>query len=232
MTRLRRAQNLEPVAIGLAFLFDCDNTLIDNDAAKEEFGQRLEAALGAAGAADFWSTYEAVRAGRTVVDIPVTISRFAAGDRERQERLRRVFFDFPFADFVYPDVPRVLAHARSMGSVAVLSDGDQDFQRHKIKMSGLEELVDGAVYVFDHKEVAIPQLVVELPAERYVTVDDKPHLLTALKAAINAPLTTVFVRQGKYAAAAPDGAGADLTLGSIGEFLNLTREDLTAFSAA
>ena len=213
-------------------MFDCDNTLIDNDAAKEEFGKRLEAALGVEGAADFWSTYEAVRAERTVVDIPATISRFAAENKMRQESLTRVFFDFPFANFVYAEVPRVLQHAGAMGSVAVLSDGDQVFQRHKIKASGLEDLVDGAVYVFDHKEVAIPRLVVELAAERYVTVDDKPYLLGALKAAIEAPLTTVFVRQGKYAALDPDGAGADFTLDSIGEFLKLTSGELAAPSSA
>jgi haloacid dehalogenase-like hydrolase len=227
-------QNLEPVAIRLTVLFDCDNTLLNNDAAKAEFQRRLLMLLGPMSAERFWSTYEAVRADRTVVDIPETIRRFAGGDEGLQHSLTEVFFDFPFADFVYPSVPQVIEHAREMGSAAILSDGDQVFQRHKIRQSGIEDLVGGAVYVFDHKEVAVPGLVAELKAERYVTVDDKPHLLTALRAAIGAPLTTVFVRQGKYANLGTRDADpqADFTLDSIDGFLTLSADALAGISSA
>ena len=228
-----QAGNLERVAARLAFLFDCDNTLLDNDAAKEEFGRRLEAAIGEDEAVRFWATYEDVRAERAVVDIPATIARFAGADNELRAILTGVFFDFPFGQFLYPGVPRVIEHARKMGSVAVLSDGDQVFQRHKIRASGLEEMVGGAVFVVEHKEVEIPRLIANLRADRYVTVDDKPHLLGALKSTIGAPLTTVFVRQGNYAAAGlRDSNAADLVLDSVADFLHLNESDLLAPSSA
>ena len=66
------------------------------------------------------------------------------------------------------------------------------------------------------------------PAEHYVMVDDKPNLLSAMKAALGARLTTVFVRQGHYALA--PGAGAvspvpDLTIEHIGDLLNFKPTD-------
>lgn len=216
----------------LVIFFDCDNTLIDNDAAKDEFNRRLLSYLGRDDTVRFWTVYESVRSDRGVVDIPLTIERFGVGDAAQRAALTEIFFDFPFDGFVYPDVPAVIAHGQSLGTVAVLSDGDQVFQRHKIRQSGLEELVAGAVYVFDHKEIAIQQVIRELPADHYVTVDDKPHLLTALEAAVDAPLTTVFVHQGKYARTGADPTSFDIVLESIGGFLKLTVADLMRFSAA
>jgi hypothetical protein len=58
------------------------------------------------------------------------------------------------------------------------------------------------------------------PAAHYVMVDDKPHVLAAMKQRLGHKLTTVFVRQGHYAA---DSAGetidpaADLTIACIGD---------------
>jgi beta-phosphoglucomutase-like phosphatase (HAD superfamily) len=226
------ARNLERVTAHLAILFDCDNTLLDNDAAKDEFNRRLAAQLGPDETARFWAVYESARADRTVVDIPLTIERFVV-DSATTHALTAIFFDFPFRNFVYPAVPEVIAYARSFARVAVLSDGDQVFQRHKIRQSGLEDLVGGGVYVFDHKEEAVVGLIKDLPAAGYVTVDDKPHLLTALKRRLGGRLTTVFVRQGKYARTEPvDSAAVDFTLDSIGDFLKLTPADLNPVSAA
>jgi hypothetical protein len=58
------------------------------------------------------------------------------------------------------------------------------------------------------------------PAERYVMIDDKIRILTAMKAIWGARLTTVFVRQGHYALDAELVAGyppADVTIERIGD---------------
>src|SRR5918999_416066 len=66
----------------LTFLIDIDNTLIDNDAAKDEMAARLRDLLGEEGTERFWTLYEAVRRDTGMVNIPLTLARF-----ERREGL-------------------------------------------------------------------------------------------------------------------------------------------------
>lgn len=215
---------------GLVILFDVDNTLLDNDAVKAQLARDLDNRLGKTPAERFWEIYEEVREANGLVDIPETIARFASKSRldSAREMLTGIFFDFPFRDYVFPAVPEVLASASQSAKAAIVSDGDQAFQKEKIRSSGLEALVDGGVLIFDHKEEELERIQSLLPAKHYVMVDDKPRILDALKLALGERITTVFVRQGKYALA---GHGAeqpdpDVTLDSIAGFLELTLEDL------
>ena len=60
------------------------------------------------------------------------------------------------------------------------------------------------------------------PAERYVMVDDKPHILSAMKLGLGQRVTTVFVKQGHYAVESMGQVVSpppDLTLAHIGELL-------------
>jgi hypothetical protein len=60
------------------------------------------------------------------------------------------------------------------------------------------------------------------PAAHYVMVDDKPRLLAAMKSQLGEQLTTVFVRQGHYAAESAGSAidpPPDLSLERIGDLL-------------
>ena len=57
-------------------------------------------------------------------------------------------------------------------------------------------------------------------------VDDKPQLLLAMKRVLGAKLTTVFVRQGNYAAGSNDKAidpPPDVAIGAIADLLDLER---------
>jgi hypothetical protein len=83
--------------------------------------------------------------------------------------------------------------------VAVLSEGDATFQPHKIWTSGLDPEVDGNVLVFDHKLEHLDEMIGAYPADHYVLVEDKPEILTAIKRALGSRITTVLLRQGKYA---------------------------------
>ena len=51
----------------VTFLFDVNNTLIDNDRAKKDISARIDGLLGVAGERRFWELYEEVRHDRGLV---------------------------------------------------------------------------------------------------------------------------------------------------------------------
>jgi FMN phosphatase YigB (HAD superfamily) len=220
----------ETIMHDLAILFDVDNTLLDNDGVKRGLSSRLEDLLGGADAERFWSLYEDVRKETGLVDIPATIQRYVevTGSMGPAQDLTSLFFDYPFKEHVFHFVPAVLAHARSLGTPAIVSDGDQVFQTHKIRSAGLEEMVEGRVLITVHKESEIPRIRERLPAKHYVMVDDKARILGSLKRSMGAELTTVFVCQGKYAHAGDHHSygDPDQELDTVAEFTTLTRADL------
>jgi hypothetical protein len=186
-------------------LIDVDNTLLDNDAAKVEIDQRLADLLGDEGRVLFWGAYEAVRAEFGVVDIPRTIARAVAelDDRSVHRPLAELFMTFPFRDYIYPGALETLAFLRTLGPVVILSDGDPVFQPVKIARSGLATAVDGYVLVFPHKEEHLLELAAAFPADRFLLIEDKPTVIegmTERAEELGAPLETILVRQGKYAA--------------------------------
>ncbi len=60
----------------VTFLFDVDNTLIDNDRAKKDLSARIAGLLGVAGERRFWELYEEVRHDRGLVNIPLILARY------------------------------------------------------------------------------------------------------------------------------------------------------------
>jgi FMN phosphatase YigB (HAD superfamily) len=112
----------------------------------------------------------------------------------------------------------------TLGETVILSDGDIVFQPRKIQRSGLWRAVDGRVMVGLHKERSLADMRQRFPASHYVMVDDKPTLLVAMKRLLGAELTTVFVRQGHYAAESRDtifDPAPDVCIDHIGELLEL-----------
>ncbi len=212
----------------VTFLFDVDNTLIDNDRAKEALSARIAALLGDAGERRFWEQYEEVRRDLGLVNIPLILARFGdeleadpSLDDDERRRLRFSLADivmgFPYAEYLYPGALEAVRKARTLGPVAVLSEGDATFQPHKIWRTGLDPEVDGNVLVFDRKLDHLNEMTAAFPADHYVLVEDKPDILATVKRALGSRVTTVLVRQGKYGQAPmPDGAPPDLVFDSIG----------------
>jgi FMN phosphatase YigB (HAD superfamily) len=207
----------------LTFFLDVDNTLLDNDAAKAEMNRELAALLGDEGAADFWRTYEEIRAEETVVDIPTTIARFCErrGEPERRFCLADLFMTFDFRRFLFPDALAVLARLRSFGKVAILSDGDPLYQTAKIHRAGLADAVEGHVAVYPHKDEHLTELSAAFPADRFIFIDDKPTVLQKIAAAAPFPLATIFIRQGKYARSTPPGFSPTRAFDSLSELLSV-----------
>jgi hypothetical protein len=152
-------------------------------------------------------------------------------DRELRFALADLVMGFPYERYLFPATLATIAHLRTLGRVAILSDGDPAFQPAKIARSGLGQAVDGYVLVYPHKEEHLPEITTAFPADHYVLVDDKPTVIERVTERLSLPLSTVFVRQGKYAEAVPHGVwpGAGLTVSNIGE---LRRLDAAAFVAS
>jgi FMN phosphatase YigB (HAD superfamily) len=208
----------------IVFLFDVDNTLLNNDRVTKDLEDYLQLQVGTPGAKRYWAMFEELRDQLGYADYLGALQRVRI---EYPHDLRiltvsRFLINYPFANRLFPNSLDVIEKARSWGRAALLSDGDVVFQPRKIDRSGLCEAVDGNVLIYVHKEVELEDVARKFPASHYVMVDDKIRLLTAIKKIWKNRVTTVFVRQGHYAldkkivASCPP---ADITLERIGDFL-------------
>ena len=216
------------------FLFDVDNTLLDNDGVRADLAAHLASAFGPAAADRYWAILEELRVELGYVDYLGALQRYRldALNDPRLLLMSAFLIDYPFADRVYPGALQALAHARQSGPTVILSDGDVVFQPRKVQRSGLWHVVEGRVLIYIHKELMLDDLQRCHPAQHYVMVDDKLRILTAMKAVLGSRLTTVFVRQGHYAfdtQVVQSLPPADVTIEAIGD---LTRHDLASLRAA
>src|SRR5207248_11293804 len=99
----------------------------------------------------------------------------------------------------YPEALATIAHLKTFGAVAIISDGDPVFQAAKIGRAGLAEATDGHVFISAHKEAHQDELLARFPAECLIVVDDKPDILSRLKARLGPRVVTIHLRQGHYA---------------------------------
>jgi len=183
------------------FLLDVDNTLIDNDAVIADLRRHLVEAFGAECDRRYWEIFEQLRAELGYADYLGALQRYRV-ERPRETHVLQIslfLLHYPFASRLYPGALEAIRALRGRGRTVILSDGDVVFQPRKIERSGLWEAVEGEVLVYIHKEQMLDDVERRYPARRYVMVDDKLRILTAMKATWHDRLTTVFVRQGHYA---------------------------------
>ena len=190
-------------AAALVFLLDVDNTLLDNDRFGADLGDTVATAFGAGQRERYWSIYRQLRDELGYADYLGALQRFRSGlDNEPGLlQMSTYLLEYPFAQRLYPHALETVAHLRSLAPTAILSDGDIVFQPHKIRRAGLWSAVRGEVLVYIHKQRMLVAMQQRYPAAHYVMVDDKPQLLADMKRQLGPRLTTVFVRQGHYAAA-------------------------------
>jgi FMN phosphatase YigB (HAD superfamily) len=188
-------------ASDLVFLFDVDNTLLDNDAVRRDLHEHLGCEFGSEARDRYWALFEELRTELGYADYLGALQRYRreAMTEPRLLLMSSFLVDYPFADRVYPGALEVLERMRSFGPTVVLSDGDVVFQPRKIQRSGIWEAVEGRVLIYIHKEQMLEDVQRRYPAHRYVMVDDKLRILAAMKATWAERLTTVFPRQGHYA---------------------------------
>ena len=184
------------------FLLDVDNTLLDNDAVIADLKRHLVEAFGGERSQRYWEIFEALRAELGYADYLGALQRYRIENPRDTGLLEASLFllRYPFADRVFPGALDAIQRLARRGRVAILSDGDVVFQPHKVERSGLLRAVDGHVLIYIHKEEMLDDVARRYPADRYVMVDDKIRILAAMKEIWGDRLTTVFVRQGHYAA--------------------------------
>jgi FMN phosphatase YigB (HAD superfamily) len=214
------------------FLFDVDNTLLNNDAVQEDLGDHLESEFGREARDRYWAIFETLRAELGYADYLGTLQRYRIEAPEDPQLLRMSGFliDYPFESRLYPGALSAVAHCRRAGPTAILSDGDVVFQPRKVMRSGLWDAVEGRVMIYLHKEQMLEAVERRYPAQHYVMVDDKLRLLDAMKKIWQSRLTTVFVRQGHYAldlASVSVYPPADITIEKIGDLAGLDVANLS-----
>jgi FMN phosphatase YigB (HAD superfamily) len=211
-------------------ILDCDNTLFDNDALKNNLDVKLHALLGDQLLEQYWSIYEQVREFTGTVDFPLTFERFRpyVPDEATLGRLRATIMRYPFADHLYPDSLATLEYLKTIAVPAIVSDGDTIYQPMKITESGLAAAVEWRVLITSHKEGHLEEIFARWPAPYYVMVDDKQQILAATKDRYPERFVTVHVRQGHYGTnperVSPD---PDLTIDSIGDLRLYRLQDFT-----
>ena len=185
----------------IVFLFDVDNTLLDNDHIVADLMRYLERAIGHERQQRYWMYFEQLRSELGYADYLGALQRYRLED-PRDSHILTVshhLIDYPFANRLFPNSLDVVEHARHFGEPVIVSDGDVVFQPLKIQRSGLMDAFDSRVQIYVHKERELDDIAARYPADHYVFIDDKVRILASVKDAWNSRVTTVFPRQGHYA---------------------------------
>jgi FMN phosphatase YigB (HAD superfamily) len=216
---------MRPLGNEIVFLFDVDNTLLDNDRVIEDLRRYLMHEVGAECAEHYFKIFEQLREELGYADYLGALQRYRVA-YPRDPRLLAVsafLVDYPFADRLFPGALDVLERLGAFGPTVLLTDGDVVFQPRKVERSGLGAAVEHRILVYIHKERQLDDVAQQFPAEHYVLMDDKLRILAAVKQTWGPRVTTVFVRQGHYAHD-PDTLAsyppADLSIDRIGDLLD------------
>jgi FMN phosphatase YigB (HAD superfamily) len=183
------------------FLFDVDNTLLDNDRVTADLQKHLISQVGPDRANSYWQIFETLRSELGYADYLGALQRYRVANLHEPNLLEVSYFllNYSFANRLYPGSLDAVEHVETSGPTVILSDGDVVFQPHKVRRSGLHEEFAGRVLIYVHKEKELDDVEKRFPADHYVLVDDKIRILSAVKTTWRERVTTVFVRQGHYA---------------------------------
>lgn len=215
----------------VVFLFDVDNTLLDNDRVSADLRNHLEQAIGHERQQRYWEIFEELRSELGYADYLGALQRFRVENPHEPCLFQVTSFlaNYSFANRLFPNSIDAVEHCKQWGPAVILSDGDVVFQPRKVERSGLSETVDGNILIYIHKEEELEYVERRYPAEHYVLVDDKLRILTAVKDIWGKRVTTVFPKQGHYATD-PDVLAqyppADISIDRIGELIEYDLPDL------
>jgi FMN phosphatase YigB (HAD superfamily) len=209
----------------IVFLFDVDNTLLDNDKIITDLGKYLKREVGPERARYYWTNFEQLRIRLGYADYLGALQRCRIEYPHDLGLLAvsRFLLNYPFADRLFPNSLDVIERVKQLGTPVLLTDGDVVFQPLKLDRSGLYEAVEGRASIYAHKEHELADVEAQYPADHYVLIDDKLRILAAVKKTWRLRVTTVFVRQGHYARdpkILASYAPADVSIRHIGDFLN------------
>lgn len=183
------------------FLFDVDNTLLDNDRVQADLDAYISYEFGVTARDRYWTLFEQLRSELGYADYLGALERYRVEELHdpRILRMSNWLVDYPFPDRLYPGALEAVKKVRAWAPSAILSDGDAVFQPRKVQRSGLWQAFDGHVLIYIHKEEELDDVERFYPAKHYVMIDDKLRILAKMKEIWGDRVTTVFPRQGHYA---------------------------------
>ena len=228
---MNRIASKRSPAAKVVFLFDVDNTLLDNDRVIADLSTYLRSEVGPARARCYWTIFERLRTRLGYADYLGALQRYRIEYPHELGLLAvsRFLVNYPFANRLFPNSLDVIEHVKQWGTPVLLTDGDVVFQPRKVDRSGLNEAVDGLALIYVHKEKELADVQARYPAAHYVIVDDKLRILAAVKKIWGLRVTTVFVRQGRYARdqkILDSHPPADVSLERIGDLLKCQLREL------
>src|SRR5271165_4473336 len=182
----------------LVFLFDVDNTLVDNDRIQQDLREHLEESYGRAALDRYWAIFDELWAELGYADYIGALERYR-GEKLHDPTLLHManwLLDYPFAERLYTGALDAVRHVRQWGLPVVLSDGDAVFQPRKVERSGIWNEFEGRVLIYIHKEEELDDVERLYPARHYVLIDDKLRILASVKKAWGDRVTTIFPKQG------------------------------------
>ena len=123
----------------IVFLFDVDNTLLDNDAVQADLSDHLQREVGLASRDRYWQIFEELRSQLGYADYLGALQRYRLEHLDDLQLLRISLYllDYPFARRLYPGAMAALERCAAHGPTVILSDGDVVFQPHKVQRAGL-----------------------------------------------------------------------------------------------
>src|ERR1017187_611128 len=136
------------------FLFDVDNTLLDNDQVIADLSVYLKREVGTERARCYWTIFERLRTRLGYADYLGALQRYRIEYPHELGLLgvSRFLINYPFANRLFPNSLDVIQYVKRWGTAVLLTDGDVVFQPRKVDRSGLYEAVDGHTLIYVHKE--------------------------------------------------------------------------------
>ena len=150
----------------VVFLFDVDNTLLNNDRVSEDLRRHLTREVGAQRQERYWAIFEELRVQLGYADYLGALQRYRIEYPHDYHLLEVSTFmvNYPFANRLFPGSIDAIHHLSSFGPTVILSDGDVVFQPRKVERSGLYEEVEGRVLIYVHKEQELAEVERLYPA--------------------------------------------------------------------
>ncbi|MGH6852240.1 MAG: hypothetical protein ACREDJ_03375, partial [Methylocella sp.] len=110
----------------LVFLFDVDNTLLDNDRFQDDLAAHMSEAYGVEACNLYWAVFEQLRQELGYADYLGALERMRLVKMHdpRVLRMSSWLVDYPFAGRLYAGALDAIKHVQKWGLAIILSDGD------------------------------------------------------------------------------------------------------------
>jgi len=101
----------------VVFLFDVDNTLLDNDRVSADLKRHLQNKVGTERQARYWSLFEQLREELGYADYLGALQRYRVENPRDPNLLTvsRFLLDYPFANRLFPNALDVVEHVSNGG---------------------------------------------------------------------------------------------------------------------